>query len=728
MKLVRGARTASVVPVPKERALTPCKSQPPATSRQGMKSTATRGFRSKEAQHDLRPQKAWRLYVRLAGPALCHAGLLVAHGVSTAAQLQGVPALVSGLTHLAALVIVLLVGFLGAWFPWVRLPPTLATLLHLGVVVSTLELESGFGDRFAQMCAAAACLQAAATCLYPASGPTWFVQSWLLFLGLLVEGLLLLLSPLELLGSLLLPFLVTMAIALAAGSPMPQTRGALMWEMLFGQLRNSEELSLRAALQPFLEQQGSKASLQERAQLTMQSLSEAPLRPMLAGVLCELMTILQKKPMVRSPDSQMSVQLAQASPMVREFVQQVLTPMCSGHSEGGLPMAASSPRNAPRPSKSLSSSTPNELESFLALLLAPPVKTCLEPRPPPAHAVSQLLNAGLGKWHLDLFRLCEASDDRPLVHLAMAGTHELATMLELPTATFANFFDSVEALYKPKLPYHNSIHAADVLNNMLFFLKLHSTPFSGIFDPIDQLAALVSAAAHDVGHGGLNNRFQVMAQTPSAQVFNDQHCLENMHCALTFAVLRNADADFTEELCEASQQQFRATVVMMILETDLAVHQESVRSFKQGFLEEGVNLVTDLGKRRRLLSYLLKTCDVGGGTKPFVLHTQWATRIATEFFRQGDTEKELGLPCSPFCDRSDTKISESQQGFFQFIVSPLFTTLNSFMLSRRVDAELLAAMEENRSFWQRFGMGQFNYQDPMASIPDLQQIFNRSQS
>ncbi len=33
-----------------------------------------------------------------------------------------------------------------------------------------------------------------------------------------------------------------------------------------------------------------------------------------------------------------------------------------------------------------------------------------------------------------------------------------------------------------------------------------------------------------------------------------------------------------------------------------------------------------------------------------------------EFFKQGEKEKELGLPCSPLCDRENTLIAESQIG------------------------------------------------------------------
>ena len=33
-----------------------------------------------------------------------------------------------------------------------------------------------------------------------------------------------------------------------------------------------------------------------------------------------------------------------------------------------------------------------------------------------------------------------------------------------------------------------------------------------------------------------------------------------------------------------------------------------------------------------------------------------------EFFKQGEKEKELGLPCSPLCDRENTLVAESQIG------------------------------------------------------------------
>ena len=47
-------------------------------------------------------------------------------------------------------------------------------------------------------------------------------------------------------------------------------------------------------------------------------------------------------------------------------------------------------------------------------------------------------------------------------------------------------------------------------------------------------------------------------------------------------------------------------------------------------------------------------------------------------FKQGDLEREKGLPISFNCDRYSVSLSQSQLGFIDVIVSPLFTVLNEY--------------------------------------------------
>lgn len=39
--------------------------------------------------------------------------------------------------------------------------------------------------------------------------------------------------------------------------------------------------------------------------------------------------------------------------------------------------------------------------------------------------------------------------------------------------------------------------------------------------------------------------------------------------------------------------------------------------------------------------------------------------LLEEFFRQGDMERDLGLPFSPLCDRTTTLVAESQIGMYE---------------------------------------------------------------
>jgi len=50
-----------------------------------------------------------------------------------------------------------------------------------------------------------------------------------------------------------------------------------------------------------------------------------------------------------------------------------------------------------------------------------------------------------------------------------------------------------------------------------------------------------------------------------------------------------------------------------------------------------------------------------------------------EFFHQGDLEKDQGMTVSFLCDRETTQIAQSQPGFVNFILAPLFATVSEIM-------------------------------------------------
>ena len=74
----------------------------------------------------------------------------------------------------------------------------------------------------------------------------------------------------------------------------------------------------------------------------------------------------------------------------------------------------------------------------------------------------------------------------------------------------------------------------------------------------------------------------------------------------------------------------------------------------------------------------MKCSDVSNPIKSWPIYSEWIERITTEFLNQGDKEKELGLPVSPFCNRESFNTSLSQKSFINFIVSPLFDATSQY--------------------------------------------------
>ena len=82
--------------------------------------------------------------------------------------------------------------------------------------------------------------------------------------------------------------------------------------------------------------------------------------------------------------------------------------------------------------------------------------------------------------------------------------------------------------------------------------------------------------------------------------------------------------------------------------------------------------------KQDFLNILIHSADISNPTKPLDIYKQWAQRCVDEFFRQGDREKRLGLPVSFGCDRTIVTLPQSQLGFIDAIVFPLFSVVNEF--------------------------------------------------
>ncbi|KAF5832352.1 hypothetical protein DUNSADRAFT_11762 [Dunaliella salina] len=110
-----------------------------------------------------------------------------------------------------------------------------------------------------------------------------------------------------------------------------------------------------------------------------------------------------------------------------------------------------------------------------------------------------------------------------------------------------------------------------------------------------------------------------------------------------------------------------------------------------------VLLELDEAKKMLLLQVALKCADLGHVAETVDVHLKWVRRLEEEFFQQGDLEKASGLPVSPLFDRKHAGISKSQEGFLNFVASPLFQALVTVL----PDAHpLTTGIENNIRHWK----------------------------
>ncbi|KAJ3410427.1 hypothetical protein HDV05_003813 [Chytridiales sp. JEL 0842] len=306
----------------------------------------------------------------------------------------------------------------------------------------------------------------------------------------------------------------------------------------------------------------------------------------------------------------------------------------------------------------------------------------------------------INEFNFPIFDFASATSGRPLVMMAyhLCVSSGLVGKLGLSVEKFITGMATIEGGYHSDLSFHNSLHAADVLHCINYLIQLPT--LQSTFTDLDRLAIYLAAIIHDFDHPGVNNHFLVASSDRRALLYNDKSVLENHHAAAAFEVLSRPACGFLSGLDKGEYKTLRESVVEMVLATDLAQHFSLLTLFKKKVLTTPDSSSFDpLGTREDrtlLMQMLMKAADVSNPTKVGPEYDQWITRIQEEWYHQGDLEKSLGLPISPFCNRDvPTNTASSQSGFINFIVAPLFEALGGL-----VDIpEAKRGIEINKARW-----------------------------
>ncbi|GLE03802.1 hypothetical protein PINS_up012704 [Pythium insidiosum] len=191
-----------------------------------------------------------------------------------------------------------------------------------------------------------------------------------------------------------------------------------------------------------------------------------------------------------------------------------------------------------------------------------------------------------------------------------------------------------------------------------------------------------------------------------------------MHLAEAFQACTKDGCDVFDGLGRDERRQSRRLIIAMVLATDLSGHLKHVNKLKSKRLTmqstrsalvlSSAAASTSTSSPQEpthafvpdelLLRTALMMADIGHATKPFAQHLAWSRLVTEEFFRQGDTERQYGLPVSPLCDREHCQFEKSQIGFLEFVVLPLYSAAES-VLPLRLD-DVLERVQGNLATWR----------------------------
>ncbi|CAG9465669.1 unnamed protein product [Pedinophyceae sp. YPF-701] len=255
----------------------------------------------------------------------------------------------------------------------------------------------------------------------------------------------------------------------------------------------------------------------------------------------------------------------------------------------------------------------------------------------------------------------------------------------MPTKTMVRaLVGHLAARYDPSNPYHNWRHAVEVAHACFVMLQdSHKHARGRPWARREKLCLMVAALGHDVGHTGVSNDFLIKTSHPLAITYSDDSPHERAHCATLFRVMiDDPSANVFANMSPDDQAAARRAIISLIHSTDMQQHFEitgELESLAEQLEQEGIlgAIPAEPSRRLLLLQGMLKAADIGHIVREPLTMFAWSCRVVSEFFTQGDMERELKIPGCPckMMDRHTEYVPQGQLGFIDALARPFFCAL-----------------------------------------------------
>ncbi|XP_034100557.1 dual 3',5'-cyclic-AMP and -GMP phosphodiesterase 11 isoform X2 [Drosophila albomicans] len=313
-----------------------------------------------------------------------------------------------------------------------------------------------------------------------------------------------------------------------------------------------------------------------------------------------------------------------------------------------------------------------------------------------AHRLRRLRVPSAVHFHLHDFKFDDIhfeDDDTLKACLRMFLDLDFVERFHIDYEVLCRWLLSVKKNYR-NVTYHNWRHAFNVAQMM--FAILTTTQWWKIFGEIECLALIIGCLCHDLDHRGTNNSFQIKASSPLAQLYSTS-TMEHHHFDQCLMILNSPGNQILANLSSDDYCRVIRVLEDAILSTDLAVYFKKRGPFLES-VQEPLNYWATEEPRALLRAMSMTVCDLSAITKPWEIEKRVADLVSSEFFEQGDMEKqELNITPIDIMNREkEDELPMMQVNFIDSICLPIYEAFA--VLSDKLEP-LVDGVRDNRGHW-----------------------------
>ncbi|CAF0882535.1 unnamed protein product [Adineta ricciae] len=286
-------------------------------------------------------------------------------------------------------------------------------------------------------------------------------------------------------------------------------------------------------------------------------------------------------------------------------------------------------------------------------------------------------------------------DETILASIRMFVELDLTKKFRISHDVICRWMLSVKKNYRPVI-YHNWRHAFNVAQTM--FSMLTTGGVNVRMNDLERLGLLIACLSHDLDHRGTNNAFQAKVDAPLAKLYSTS-TLEHHHFDQCIMILQTEGNNILQALSPSDYKLTVHYIESAILSTDLALYFRKRGDF-QKLVENREEHWTDPAKKDLLRGMMMTACDVAAICKPWEMQQVIAKLVASEFFQQGDIERnQLHVEPIPMMDRAKKdELPKMQVGFIDSICLPVYKMLAE---AEEGLTPLYEGCKQNRENWEK---------------------------